>query len=159
MMSTYSSDELQAIVDAPMLTGLAVAMVDMGIISAAIEAGALAKQIIGAAEKYPDNALIQAAFSEATLKSKQVNLQKPDIKAEDVQSGAIIDQAIDAINRALQLAEGKAIATDIAEYRQFIYHCATAVAEAAGSGLFGSGSKVSAKEAAALDRFKVALGL
>jgi hypothetical protein len=158
-MSSYSSEDLQAIVDAPMMTGLAVAMVDMGIISTAIEAGALSKQVVGAADKYPNNTLIQAAFSEEAFKNKQVKAQKPDIKAEDVKSGAIIDQAIAAIDKAIAAAEGKATAEEITQYKQFIYDCAEAVAEAAGSGLFGSGSKVSAEEAAALERLKVALGI
>ncbi|HIK45770.1 MAG TPA: hypothetical protein IGR64_12930 [Leptolyngbyaceae cyanobacterium M65_K2018_010] len=158
-MADYSPEELQTLVTAPMLTGLAVAMIDMGIVSTAIEAAAMSKEIAGAAKKYPTNSIIQAAFSEETLKSGQVKLEKPDIKPEDVQSGAVVDQAIAAINAALQVVEGKATPADIAQYKQFVYDCGQVVAEAAGSGLFGSGDKVSAKEAAALDRLKVAMGL
>jgi len=158
-MSDYTPEEFQKIVNAPMMTGLAVAMVDMGIVSTAIEATALSKQIAGAAEQYPDNSVIQAAFSEETLKSKQVKLAKPDIKSEDVKSGAVIDQAIETIHIALNSLEGKATAAEVHEYKQFIYNCGKAVAEAAGSGLFGSGSKVSARESAALDKLKTALGL
>jgi hypothetical protein len=158
-MSDYTPEELQTIVNAPMMTGLAVAMVDMGIVSTAIEATAMAKQIAGAAEKYPSNQVIQAAFSEAAFKSKQVKMAKPDIKPEDVKSGAVVDQAIAAVNTALGTIEGKATVEEVAEYKQFIYDCGKAVAEAAGSGLFGSGSKVSAKEAAALDKLKAAMGL
>ena len=40
-MGDYTPEELQAIVNAPMVTGLAVAMVDMGIVSTAIEAAAM----------------------------------------------------------------------------------------------------------------------
>ncbi|MGF1567234.1 MAG: hypothetical protein ACFCVD_04030 [Nodosilinea sp.] len=159
-MSDYTPADLQAIVKAPMMTGLAVAMVDMGIVSTAIEAAAMSKEIAGAAQKYPTNSIIQAALSEETLKSKQVKLEKPDIKPEDVESGAIVDNAIVDINTALQLVDGKAAAEEITQYKQFIYDCGVAVAEAAGSGLFGSGNpKISAQEAAALARFKAALGL
>jgi hypothetical protein len=48
----------------------------------------------------------------------------------------------------------------VTEFKQFIYACAEAVANAAGSGLFGSGSeKVSTEEAAALAKIKAALSL
>jgi hypothetical protein len=158
-MSVYTADELTAIATAPMTAGLAVAIVDMGLVSTAIEAAAMSKQIAGAADKYPTNSIIQAAFSQTALKSGEVKLEKPDFKSEDVKSGAVIDNAIAAITAALQRVEGKASAEEIAQYKQFIYDCCNAVASAAGSGLFGSGDKVSAKEAAALARFKLALGV
>jgi hypothetical protein len=158
-MSDYTPEELQTIVKAPMFTGLAVAMVDMGIVSTAIEATAMSKQIAGAADKYPDNSVIQAAFSEETFKSGKVKMDKPDVKPGDTKSGAVIDQAIEAINAAIAAIQDKATAEEVAEYKQFIYDCGQAVAEAAGSGLFGSGKKVSAEEAAALDKLKAAMAL
>lgn len=159
-MSNYTTAELQTLVKAPMMAGLSVALVDMGIVSTAIEAAAMSKQIAGAAQKYPTNSIIQAAFSEETMKSNQVKLDRPDIKPEDVKSGAMVDSAIADISAALTLVEGKASAEEVAEYKQFVYDCGAAVAAAAGEGLFGTGSnKVSTAEAAALAKFKVALGL
>ncbi|MGB3202742.1 MAG: hypothetical protein WBA99_17685, partial [Nodosilinea sp.] len=156
----YTPTELQTLVKAPMMTGLSVAMVDMGIVSTAIEAAAMSKQIAGAAEQYPNNSVIQAAFSETALKSRDLKLDKPEIKPEDVKSGAMIDEAIADINAALAIVVGKASEAEVAEYKQFIYDCGAAVAAAAGDGLFGMGStKVSAAEAAALAKFKAALGL
>jgi hypothetical protein len=159
-MSNYTPTELQTLIKAPMMTGLSVAMVDMGIVSTAIEAAAMSKQIAGAAEKYPANSVIQAAFSDAALKSRDLKFDKPDVKPEDVKSGAMIDHAIADINAALALVAGKASDAEVAEYKQFIYDCGAAVAAAAGEGLFGTGSnKVSAAEAAALAKFKAALGI
>jgi hypothetical protein len=159
-MADYSTEELQAIATAPMMTGLAVAMIDMGIVSTAIEAAAMSKQIAGAAAKYPTNSIIQAVFSDAAIKSGQVKPEKPDIKPEAVQSGAVIEQTITSIRTAIAAVEGKATVAEIAEYKQFIYDCGQAVAEAAGSGLFGSGSpKISEQEAAALAQLQAALGL
>ncbi|MFQ4138240.1 hypothetical protein PGN35_018170 [Nodosilinea sp. PGN35] len=159
-MSDYTTAELQTLVKAPMMAGLSVAMVDMGIISTAIEAAAMSKQIAGAAEKYPANSIIQAGFSEATLRSRDVKLDKPDVKPEDVKSGAMIDQAIADISAALAVVAGKATPAEVAEYKQFIYDCGAAVAAAAGEGLFGTGSnKVSTAEAAALAKLKAALEL
>lgn len=159
-MTAYTPQELSAIAKAPMMAGMAVAMVDMGIVSTAIEAAAMSKQVSGAAEKYPNNSIIQAVFSDAALRSGAVKLEKPDIKPEDVKSGAVVDQAIAAAHAALTLVENKATAAEIAEFKQFVYACADAVANAAGSGLFGSGSpKVSPEEAAALAKIKAALAI
>ncbi|MCU0524922.1 MAG: hypothetical protein MUF72_08870 [Elainella sp. Prado103] len=155
---TYTSEELSTIAEAPVMIGMAVAMVDLGIVSTAIEAAAMSKQIAGAAQKYPTNSIIQAAFSEAAIKSGQIKMEKPDIKPEDVQSGAVVDQAITMVHQALMIVEGKATPAEVTEFKQFIYACADAVANAAGSGLFGSGNpKVSTEEAAALSKIKAAL--
>lgn len=156
----YTSEQLSTIAEAPMMVGMAVAMADMGIVSTAIEAAAMSKEVAGAAAKYPNNSIIQSVFSEAAMKSGAVKIEKPEIKSEDVQSGAIVDQAIAVVKAAISAAEGQATAEEIAEFKQFVYACADAVANAAGSGLFGSGSpKVSEKEAAALAKIKTELAI
>ncbi len=160
MTTAYTGEELSTISEAPMMIGMAVAMVDMGIVSTAIEAAAMSKEVSGAAQKYPSNSIIQSVFSETAMKSGQIKMEKPDIKPEDVQSGAVVDKAIDAANAALTVVDGKATPEEITEFKQFIYSCAEAVANAAGSGLFGSGNpKVSDKEAAALAKIKAALAV
>jgi hypothetical protein len=135
-------------------------MADMGIVSTAIEAVALTKEIVGAAQKYPTNSIVQAAFSEAALTSKQIDRQKMDVKAEDVKSGVVVTKAIATVDFALAAIGSKATPEEITQFKQFIYACAQAVASAAGSGLFGSGDpKVSASEAAALAKIKAALNI
>jgi hypothetical protein len=157
-MTIYTPEELNKIAEAPMLIGMAVALVDVGIISSAIEAVALSRELMEVAQKYPGNSIIQAVFSEEALKSSQVKLNKPDIQPENVESGAVVEQAISAANTALNVIEGKATPVEVDEYKEFLYACANTVANAAGSGLFGSGStKVSDKEAAALAKIKAAL--
>jgi hypothetical protein len=155
-MTDYTPQELNTIAEAPMLIGMAVALVDMGIVSTAIEAVALSKQLAQVAQKYPSNSIIQSVFSEERLKSRP-KMEKPDISSEDIQSGAVVDHAIAATNNALGVIAGKATPLEIDQYKEFIYACADAVANAAGSGLFGSGSsKVSEKEASALAKIKAA---
>jgi hypothetical protein len=159
-MSTYTSDELSAISAAPMSIGMAVAMADMGIVSTAIEAVALTKEIVGAAKKYPNNSIVQAAFSEAALTSGKIERKKMDVKAEDVESGEIVIKAIASVDLAVAAIGDKATPAEVTEFKQFIYTCAEAVANAAGSGLFGSGNpKVSPEEAAALAKIKAALSI
>lgn len=156
-MNTYTAEDIKAIVSAPMTVGMAVALVDMGIISTAIEAAAITKEIAGAAKKYPHNSIIQAAFSSESLKTSKI--EKPDVKAEDIKSGAYVNAAIAEVNSVVTMLQDKAPANDITEYKQFIYDCGDAVANAAGSGLFGTGAKVSEAEAQTLARLKAALEL
>ncbi|HEY9763508.1 MAG TPA: hypothetical protein V6D07_13335 [Trichocoleus sp.] len=158
-MSPYTPEELKAIVEAPILVGLAVAMADTGVVSTAIEVTALSTAIAGAAKKYPNNAIIQAAFSKEALGNNQVKPAKPEITPEEARSGALVDRAIATANSTLTLLAHKASEADIRQYKRFIYECSAAVAEAAGSGLFGSGNKVSAKEAAALTKIKTGIGI
>jgi hypothetical protein len=154
---TYSEQELLDVANATIFVGMAVAMVDMGIVSTAIESVAMSQQLMGAAAKYPNNSLIQAAFSETAIRNLGKN-SKPDFKPEDVLSGAVVDKALATLNGVVTTLAGKASATEVQEYKTFVYAVAEAVANAAGSGLFGSGSsKVSAQEAAALAKIKAAL--
>ncbi len=157
MVDHYAQSELNALANAPMMAGISVAMADLGIVSTAIEAVAMSKEIATAAKKYPNNSIIQAIFSEEVLKSGKIKLEKPDIKPEEVKSGALVEKAIASIEAALTIVQGKASPEEIAEYKAFIYACADAVAKAAGDGLFGSGVKVTDTEQVALTKLKAAL--
>ncbi len=160
MASIYSAQELNSIVNGAMLSGMAVAMADMGIISTAIEASAMTKEIMGAAAKYPNNSLIQAAFSEAAMRDGSIKMNKPEVKAEDVANGAFVDNAIAAVNAVVVSVADKATPAEIQEYKALVYSLSEAVAKAAGSGLFGSGDpKISEKESTALAKIKAAMGV
>ncbi|WP_373542228.1 hypothetical protein [Chamaesiphon sp.] len=157
---TYTPEELNTIAQAPMSIGMAVALADMGIVSTAIEAVTLSKELAGAAKKYPNNSIVQATFSEAVLTSGKIHRSKPDVTAADIESGAVITKSISAVDRAIATIGTKATPQEITEFKQFIYACAEAVASAAGSGLFGSGDpKVSPAEASALAQIKAALSI
>jgi len=152
---TYTPEELNTIAQAPMAIGMAVALTDVGIVSTAIEAVALSKELAGAAKKYPTNSIVQATFSEAVLSSGKIQRSKPDVKAEDIESGAIVINAIATVDLAIATIGTKATPEEITQFKQFIYACAEAVASAAGSGLFGSGDpKISPTEASALTKIK-----
>ncbi len=159
-MTVYTSDELNAIASAPMTVGMAVAIADMGIISSAIEAVALTKEIVGAGKKYPNNSIVQAVFSEAVLASGKIQRKQPDFKPEDIESGTFVTKAIASVDLALAAIGDKATPAEITEFKQFVYACAEAVASAAGSGLFGSGDpKISPSEASALSKIKAGLSI
>jgi hypothetical protein len=160
MTTEYTDSELKTLANGPMMVGLAISMVDLGVVSTAIEAAALSKQFVDAAGKYPNNSIIQAVFSEEQLKTGKIKPEKPSITAEEVKSGAFVDKAIAAATEAIALLEDKATPEEITEYKQFIYDCGYAVAEAAGKGLFGSGTpKVTPEETVALAKLKTALNI
>lgn len=159
-MTTYSERQLTEVASATMLTGMAVAMAEMGLISSAIEAAAMTKEITGASAKYPNNSLIQAAFSEEAIRSGKVKMKAPEVKAEQMADGVLTDRAIAAVNSAIASLAVTANPAEIQEYKLFVYSVAEAVAKAAGSGLFGSGDpKISDKEANTLAKIKAALGV
>lgn len=151
----YTPEESTLVLKAVTVSGLAVAIADIGIVSTAIEATALAKEVAGAAKKYPSNSIIQGVFAEESL--KQINTGETP---KDITPDNAADKAIEAINAAIAVLAPKATPEELTEYKQFIYAAAEHVANAAGSGLFGSGSpKVSDRETVALMKLKAALGV
>jgi len=154
MTSTYTPEEATKVLKAVTLSGIAVSVVDMGIVSTAIEATALAQEVVGVSKKYPNNSIIQGVFSEEAIKTFS-----PGAAPKDLTPDNAAEMAIAAITDALSTLETKATPEEISEYRQFIYAAAQHVASAAGSGLFGSGNpKVSDPESAVLTKLKGALG-
>mgnify|MGYP000098688437 CR=1 FL=1 len=153
-MSSYTPEETASVIKAVTLAGMAVSIADMGIVSTAIEAGALAQEVVGAAQKYPTNSIVQSVFSAESVKNNSPKAP------EGMTPDNLIDTAMTAINEAVAIVTAKATPAEVQEYKQFIYTAAEHVANAAGEGLFGTGStKVSSKEAAALTKLKTALGV
>lgn len=155
----YTPEELTILAGAVMLSGMAVSMVDVGVVSTAIEANALAQEVAGAAQRYPQNPVIQSLFSQAGIQQAKEQHLQIEVKPEEMQPETAVETAITKINAALSILDAKATPDEAREYKEFIYACADRVANAAGSGLFGAGPKVSAKEAMALEQLKVTLGV
>ncbi|HEY9699502.1 MAG TPA: hypothetical protein V6D10_19745 [Trichocoleus sp.] len=157
----YTAEELSKLGAAVMTSGMAVSIVDVGIISTAIEAKAMAQEVVGAAAKYPNNGIIQALFSDSAVEQlrEQENF-RVQVNSEEMQPAFAVNTAIRKIEQALAVLVDKATPQEVQEYKAFIYACADRVANAAGAGLFGTGSpKVSNKEAIALAKLKETLGL
>lgn len=153
--SIYTPEEVSKVVKATTMSGIAVAIADVGIVSTVIEMAAMVKELVGAAETYPNNNIIQAVFSEESLRKGSVGETPKDVTPENA-----AELALNAINEALSILTPKASPEEIQEYKEFVYSCANRVANAAGEGLFGTGkTKVSQKETATLETLKAALGL
>ncbi|OKH40035.1 hypothetical protein NIES2119_03550 [[Phormidium ambiguum] IAM M-71] len=150
----YTETELQILREAVLTSGIAVVMCEFTLISTPIEVATLAKELMKAAKKHPDNQLIETLFGETAGKKQS----KPKDKEIRVTPENALEIAIAQINQAINILQQKA-PSEIPAYQEFIYACASRVANAAGEGLLGTGNKVSQKEAATLAKLKTALSL
>lgn len=153
-----TSDERNRLLAGPLAAALAVMSVDLGIISSAQEAIALGKTLAAAASRYATNPLIAGLFDPEALKAG-LQPERLEVSPEELRDGGLLDRALEEVDGALALAASKGDEATVRDYRQLIMECCEAVAAAAGSGLFGSGEKVSAGEKAALERIRQHLGV
>lgn len=158
MSVPLTPDERNKLIGGPMAAALAVMAVDMGIFSSAQEAIALGKELSAAATRYASNPLIASLFDPEALK-QGLHPEKPNITPEDVKEGKVLDRALEQVDQAMSLVRSKCDAPTAQQYAQLIVDGCVAVAEAAGSGLFGSGEKVTPEEQAALERIRQHLGV
>ncbi|HIK13704.1 MAG TPA: hypothetical protein IGS53_00130 [Leptolyngbyaceae cyanobacterium M33_DOE_097] len=137
---------------APLSCGFAVAISDFGIVSTAIEGAAMSKELAAATETYAGNELIQSLFKKADG-TEPVKLDPAELgnSAENA-----TEKAAAFVAEAIKILSEKA-PSELADYKALCYSVSDRVANAAGSGLFGSGVKVSAKEAAVLTKLKTLL--
>lgn len=154
--SAYTDTELEALRGAAFMSGVAIIFCEITLISSAIEFAALTKELKGAAKNHPDSALIQLLFGD--YGSGKGDFKEPQASS-DITPTKVMQMAIEYINRAIIVLREKGTPEELQEYKEFIYSCADRVANAAGEGLFGTGEKVSRKEAATLEKLKAALSL
>lgn len=158
MTLALTAEERDTLMGGPLAAAMAVMAVDLGIFSSAQEAIALGRVLAGAAERYASNPLITGLFDPEALK-RGVHPQRLEATPQDVRDGRLMDKALEVVDRSLALARSKSDEASVRQYAQLIVEGCEAVAAAAGSGLFGSGEKVSAAERAALDRLRQHLGV
>lgn len=151
----YTETEWKALYLTPIACGFAVAMSDFGIISSAIEGAAMGQELAQASSTYPQNGLIQDLFPASRDAAEQVKINPSEL-GENPQ--ASVDRATALIAEALTILNQKS-PSEIVDYKHLCLAVADRVANAAGSGLFGSGTKVSPEEATAIETLKVALAL
>jgi NADH dehydrogenase FAD-containing subunit len=150
----YEPEELETLAAAVMVSGTAVSMAEMGVVSTLLETAVLGKELAGAPEKYPNNRVIQALFSHHAKRKKATQqLKKIELNPKNA-----ISIAVEQIKAAIAILSEKATPDEIREYKEFIYACCDQVANAAGDGLLGRGQRVSPEETQALEMLKGALG-
>ncbi|NJN86149.1 MAG: hypothetical protein HC881_07295 [Leptolyngbyaceae cyanobacterium SL_7_1] len=151
----YTEAEWKTLYLAPIACGFAVAMSDFGIVSSAIEGAAMGKELAQASAIYPQNPLIQELFPASRDATEQVKVSPSEL-GENPQ--AAMDRATALVTEAMAILASKA-SSEIADYKSLCLSVADRVANAAGSGLFGSGTKVSPEEATAIEKLKATMAL
>ena len=154
--AVFTSPKQKIFQTAPLLTGLAVSVCDANFISDAVETVTLIHQLKNAQKDYPDNQLIQSLFADHSLSIEEMILQE---KQSFNNTDELINQMLNANQLAVNSIEGKAVPSEVEEYKQFVYLCGEKVALAAGEKILGRGERISEKEASLLAEIKSSLGL
>lgn len=101
------------------------------------------------------------AFDKAISSYRSTNALVKDLKANSSPDAAVNKaseaDAIQSLTNIAGLASMNLNAREIKSLKIFLMDIANAVAEASGEGLYGSGDRVSKKEAAAIDKIEAAL--
>jgi hypothetical protein len=160
-MTSFTTDEWNALIDAPQLVALAVALSGASGIAGTIkETFASSKAIVEGMQS--DSELIRSICSREEVKAAESGLREvlPQIKADNFAASQqkLATLALDRVRTAIAVLQAKA-PTDLAAYRSFVTSLGERVAEAAKEGAFlgFGGERVSAPEKALLAKLAEAL--
>ena len=145
---SLTPEQWDLVTDAPSLAGMAVTVMDFGVVSAVKEAAAIERTIRGAAEQR-STPLFQAILERVG-----------DDDAAPVKTSGDPDEVVQEMLAKVGAAvrHVAAAAPDEApSYRELILAVAEAAANASGSGWFGFGAKLSESEQQYLERLRAAI--
>jgi hypothetical protein len=117
------------------------------------EMGALAGFLRESSEQFKDNPLVSQVISALTAKPDE------DAGSQAGQPEPVTLSITDILGKADSLNSLLASIPGGDDVKRFIYQLAEKIASASGSGLFGSGPKISGQEANFLERLKNTLGI
>ncbi len=153
----FTDSEWELLLQAITLVSMTVIGSDFTLFSAVKEVFALQKIRKKTKSNYQNNQLIQdllADTSDAEKKTTQIN------EIENSENFAdFLENALEKLKAAVAIAHLKATPIEAQEYKEFLYEIANEIANASGEGIFGTGPKVSHKEAIVLEQIKKAIEL
>ena len=147
--SSFSDAEWTLLNQTVLEVGFVATVLDMGGVSALREFRALLEELRRARATHAGLELIEALVDEAG------QARSDEITAAP--AGGFVDELLTRLPEAVRLVDARATPAEAQAYRQLLREVARATTEAAGSGLFGTGEKVSSAERAFLQRFDAAL--
>ncbi len=126
------------------------------VFSAIKEVFTFSKEIKHAKLNYQDNQLIHNLLVDTSdaEKTTQINEIENSENFED-----FLENVLEKLKAAVAIAHLKATPKEAQEYKEFLYEIANQIANASGEGIFGTGPKISQKEAIVLEQIKKALEL
>jgi NADH dehydrogenase len=151
----YTAEELATLAAAVTMSSAAVSIAEVGAVSDRLEAVALGRELAGASSKYATNRVIQALFGHHTKRKAAMQ----QIRATHEKLDEFLESTLEQMGKAIEILTVKSTSEELREYKELIYSCCDRVASAAGSGLLGTGQRISSEEAEVLERVRVALSL
>lgn len=154
----FTASEWQQLEQSIGLVAGAINTADFTFFSFLKEVFVLTNYLDKAKSEYKDNELITSLLETVTkedYKQQTENAKKVEVETFE----EFIEAACQALREVVAIADKKATPQEAEGYRKFLYEVADKVANASGSGWFGTGVKVSKTESFVLDKFKTALGL
>lgn len=154
----FTDSEWQLLEQSVGIVAGAINTADFTFFSFVKEVFVLSEYLEGAKSKYKNNELLQSLLSVVLDEDYQKQGEKAT-KVEVETFEEFLDAACQQLKETVAIAYQTATTQEVEEYKEFLYEIANKVANASGSGWFGTGEKVSEKEVVVLHKFKVALGL
>lgn len=147
----FSNEEWTKVLEAPLLAGMGISLLDMGVVSFAKELHAMIKAVVEAKASYTGNPLVQAVIADFETKSTDAPPAPPEKKNSD----AILAD----IGQVVAIVDAKAAGDEARGFKTFLFGISEQVANASGSGFLGFGEKVSDDEKAFLAKLKSTLSV
>ncbi|RYE82585.1 MAG: hypothetical protein EOO75_20475 [Myxococcales bacterium] len=149
--TSFSDAEWALINDTLAGVGLVATALDVGVVSAVKEFRALVRTMVDAQSAYAGVELITAMVAEAET-------NKRSDSPPDAPGVGFVDGILAKVPEAVRTVDAKATPDEAQAYRRLLREVARATTEASGSGVFGTGEKVSDDERAFLTRLDQAIG-
>ncbi|MGD1704978.1 hypothetical protein [Dapis sp. BLCC M229] len=152
----FTNSEWELLLQAITLVSMIIISSEFTLFSAVKEVFTFSAEIKHAKLNYQHNQLIYNLLIDAsdTEKKTQINEIENSENFED-----FLENVLEKLKAAVAIAHLKATLKEAQEYKEFLYEIANQIANASGEGIFGTGPKISQKEALVLEQIKKALEL
>lgn len=148
--ASFSDAEWELIHDTLIEVGLVATALDAGAVSGAMELKALIKAMMDAQTAHQGVELIAALVAEAEKNRRNAPPTSPPEEG-------FVEGLLGKVPEAVRLVVARATSVEAEAYQRLLRELARATTEAAGSGLFGTGEKVSSQEREFLRRLDAAI--
>ena len=150
----FTDSEWDLLLQAITLVSMIVIASDFTLFSAVKEVFTLRKITNQTKLNYQNNQLIQDLLADTSDGDKTTQINEIENSENFVD---FLENVLEKLKAAVAIAHLKATPIEAQEYKEFLYEIANQIANASGEGIFGTGPKVSEKEAIVLEQIKKAL--
>lgn len=142
----FSDAEWGVVMAGVVAPGVAVMLLDPGVVSTMKEMRAMVETLMGAAARYPGVELIAAISTKSPRGDDPLPI---DAKTPVEQQ---LDRTLADVRSALRMVDAKATPDEARAFRRLVLEVGKAAAQSSGNGIFGIGAKLSPLEKRYLER-------